>query len=93
MYHSIKCLPDHSSGLKATPETVQGGNEEGSAYLVPKPLSQGYAVIRGEVALFPTTMLASSGLKAHVKAKLGGSVDGSEYFVPKPEEDHGYTEI
>jgi hypothetical protein len=40
-------------GEKATPLPVPAGKVAGFAYLVPKPASQGYAVIKGDV-LCPT---------------------------------------
>ena len=69
-------------GEKATPLPVPPAGIAGSAYLVPKPEDQGYAL-----RLEPTeTISLPEGLKATPLAVLLGNIAGFAYLVPKPED-------
>jgi hypothetical protein len=57
-------------GSKATPLPVPVGNVAGSAYLVPKPLDQGYTEIKGVVACATAKVLKD--LKAAAMIPISG---------------------
>jgi hypothetical protein len=79
-----------SCDLKSIPCGSPVGNDAGSAYFVPNPEDQGYAVVVGLPPLERAMSLPEDEKSTPVPA-TAGNVAGFEYLVPNPK-DQGYAE-